>query len=63
MKTITEFPIGAVFNLAAFGNAKIVSRYFDSYTLRYGPAGADSVTLKFAYLRTRPRVDASKSQD
>ncbi len=63
MKTITEFPIGTVFNLAAFGNAKIVSRYFDSYTLRYGPAGADSVTLKFTYLRTRPRVDASKSQD
>ena len=63
MRTLTEFPLGAVFNLAAFGNAKIVSRYFDSYTLRYGPDGADSVTLKFTYLRTRPRVDASKSQD
>ena len=57
MKIITEFPIGAVFRLAAFGNAKIVSRYGDNYTLRYG---ADSVTLKFTYLRTRPRVDIPK---
>lgn len=63
MKPITEFPVGAVFNLAAFGNAKVTSRYFDSYTLKYGPDGADSVTLKFTYLCTRPRVDASKSQD
>jgi len=60
MKPITEFPVGAVFRLAAFGNAKIVSRYFDSYTLRYGPDGADSVTLKFTYLRTRSRVDIPK---
>lgn len=63
MKRITEFPINAVFNLAAFGNAKVISRYFDNYTLKYGPTDADSVTLKFAYLLTRPRVDASKSQD
>ena len=60
MKTITEFPVGAVFRLAAFGNAKIVSRGFDSCTLRYGPRGADSVTLKFTYLCTRPRVDIPK---
>ncbi len=63
MKRIAEFPVGAVFNLAAFGNAKVTSRYFDSYTLKYGPDDADSVTLTFAYLRTRPCVDASKSQD
>lgn len=62
MKTITEFPVGAVFNLAAFGNAKVTSRYFDSYTLKYGPDDADSVTLKFAYLRTRPRVDVPKEK-
>lgn len=60
MKTLTEFPIGAVFRLAAFGNAKIVSKYFDSYTLKYGPTEAEAVTLKFTYLRTRPRVDVAK---
>jgi len=63
LNTINEFPIGAVFHLAAFGNAKIVRRYFDSYTLYYGPGKDDSVTLSFVYLRARPRVDGDNPQD